>query len=155
MQYKVFGCKVNKYYTDRWLNSEYLRDKTGTFVASCVVTDSAKRKWIRFVKKELENISGEEKIYISGCGAFKDGKAQENFFELYPELNNGKEKIEILDESPEEDANIPSLREDEKQAMHNDFITKETSEQTSKIDLSKLAKFKTAQIYTKKFVLIQ
>jgi len=64
MQYKVFGCKVNKYYTDRWLNSEYLRDKTGTFVASCVVTDNAKRKWIRFVKKELQNLD-EGKIYIS------------------------------------------------------------------------------------------
>jgi len=72
MQYKVFGCKVNKFYTDRWLNSEYLSDKTGTFVASCVVTDSAKRKWVRFVKKELETLEEKQKIYISGCGAFKD-----------------------------------------------------------------------------------
>lgn len=99
MQYKVFGCKVNKYYTDRWLNSEYLRDKTGTFVASCVVTDSAKRKWIRFVKKEVTKLET-GKIYISGCGAFKDGKAQDNFFEIYPELDFAKEKIEILDEEP-------------------------------------------------------
>jgi len=65
MQYKVFGCKVNKYYTDKWLNSEYLSDKSGTFVASCVVTDSAKRKWVRFVKKEVEILDSEQKVYIS------------------------------------------------------------------------------------------
>ena len=100
MQYKVFGCKVNKYYTDRWLNSDYLSDKTGTFVASCVVTDSAKRKWIRFVKKELQNLKGNDRIYISGCGAFKDGKAQDDFFTLYPTLAPSQDKIEILDEAP-------------------------------------------------------
>lgn|GEM_PF-901996 len=104
MQYKVFGCKVNKYYTDKWLNSEYLRDKTGTFVASCVVTDNAKRKWIRFVKKELQNLSGTQKIYISGCGAFKDGKAQSDFFGLYPDLAVFKDRVEILDEEPVKDA---------------------------------------------------
>jgi len=57
MQYKIFGCKVNKYYTDEWLNSAYLKDKEGIFIASCVVTDQAKRKWIKFVKdvaKEIE-----------------------------------------------------------------------------------------------------
>ncbi len=48
MQYKIFWCKVNKYYTDEWLNSAYLKDKEGIFVASCVVTDQAKRKWIKF-----------------------------------------------------------------------------------------------------------
>ena len=69
MQYKVFGCRVNKYYTDRWLNSDYLSDKKGTFVASCVVTDNAKRKWIRFVKKELQLISEHTKdIYIMMWG---------------------------------------------------------------------------------------
>jgi len=99
MQYKVFGCKVNKYYTDRWLNSDYLSDKSWTFVASCVVTDSAKRKWVRFVKKELEHISENGKIYISGCGAFKDGKAQTDFFEIYPELWHAQDKIEVLDEA--------------------------------------------------------
>jgi len=123
MQYKVFGCKVNKYYTDRWLNSEYLSDKTGTFVASCVVTDSAKRKWVRFVKKELSQIDTGDKIYISGCGAFKDGKAQDNFFELYPELDFAKEKIEILDEAPEEDQGALSLRDEEKKEMHDNFMT--------------------------------
>lgn len=158
MQYKVFGCKVNKYYTDRWLNSEYLRDKTGTFVASCVVTDNAKRKWVRFVKKELQ-VLDEWKIYISGCGAFKDGKAQDDFFQIYPELAHVQDKIEVLDEAPAEDAEKTSLREDEKQAMHNEFIDEEKkSKNTSAIDLSKLSKLKNlqkTQIYTKKFILIQ
>ncbi len=146
MQYKVFGCKVNKYYTDRWLNSRYLRDKTGTFVASCVVTDSAKRKWIRFVKKELQNISESGKIYISGCGAFKDGKAQDDFFILYPELSDFQDKIEILDEAPVESkeqvqSEIKKIHQEEKQE--------------SKIDLSKLKIAQKTQIYTKKFILIQ
>jgi len=107
MQYKVFGCKVNKYYTDRWLWSEYLSDKTGTFVASCVVTDSAKRKWVRFVKKEIENISENGKIYISWCGAFKDGKAQDDFFNIYPDLAPYKDKVEVLDEAPTEEKTLP------------------------------------------------
>ncbi|MCD5375480.1 radical SAM protein [Candidatus Gracilibacteria bacterium] len=140
MQYKVFGCKVNKYYTDRWLNSEYLSDKTGTFVASCVVTDSAKRKWIRFVKQELKNISENGKIYISGCGAFKNGKAQDDFFTLYPDLSAAQDKIEILDEAPIDTAVKEKLTEDGK---------------VQKIDLSKLKKAQKTQIYTKKFILIQ
>lgn len=107
MQYKVFGCKVNKYYTDRWLNSEYLRDKSGTFVASCVVTDSAKRKWVWFVKKEVQTLEQHAKVYISGCGAFKDGKAQSDFFDIYPELAFAHDKIEVLDEAPpEEEAKV-------------------------------------------------
>ncbi len=147
MQYKVFGCKVNKYYTDRWLNSQYLRDKTGTFVASCVVTDSAKRKWVRFVKKELQNISENGKIYISGCGAFKDGKAQDNFFILYPELAGFQDKIEVLDEEPKipppAHAGIPLSDEKLKGLWKN------------KIDISKLKTAQRTQIYTKKFILIQ
>jgi len=140
MQYKVFGCKVNKYYTDRWLNSQYLRDKNGVFVASCVVTDKAKRKWVRFVKKEVQNISPDEKIFISGCGAFKDGKAQNDFFELYPELATWKKQIEILDEAPEEKEETP---------------IQNTIKAPSKINLSKLDALKKTQIYTKKFILIQ
>jgi tRNA A37 methylthiotransferase MiaB len=154
MQYKVFGCKVNKYYTDRWLNSDYLSDKTGTFVASCVVTDSAKRKWVRFVKKEVENISENGKIYISGCGAFKDGKAQNNFFNIYPDLAPFKDKVEVLDEAPAEDSEKQSLREDEKKEMHQDFVKSENKTKP-KIDLSKLRAAQQTQIYTRKYLLIQ
>ena len=154
MQYKVFGCKVNKYYTDRWLNSDYLSDKTGTFVASCVVTDSAKRKWVRFVKKEVENISENGKIYISGCGAFKDGKAQDDFFNIYPDLAPYKNKVEVLDEAPAEDTQKTSLKQDEKKVIHQDFVKSE-SKTKPKIDLSKLKAAQKTQIYTRKYLLIQ
>jgi len=139
MQYKIFWCKVNKYYTDKWLNSEYLKDKQGIFVASCVVTDQAKRKWIKFVKdifkEESEKLKVESnfKVYISGCWAFKDWKAQDNFFELYPELEQFRDKIEILWEDPEE----------------------KKLDWKKQINFDKLKNFTAKQIYTKKFVLIQ
>ncbi len=164
MQYKVFWCKVNKYYTDAWLSSEYLADKTGTFVASCVVTDSAKRKWVRFVKKELEHISWKQKIYISGCWAFKDGKAQDDFFDLYPELANSQDKIEVLDEAPSEIQENPSISSDtqlsslsfqETQITPNPSLNKREEQKSWKIDIWKLEKLKTPWIYTKKFILIQ
>jgi len=54
MQYKIFGCKTNKYFTDRWAESSFLSDKKGVFVSSCIVTDKAKSKWIHFVKQQLK-----------------------------------------------------------------------------------------------------
>lgn len=134
MQYKVFWCKVNKYYTDKWLNSEYLKDKNGTFVASCVVTDNAKRKWIRFVKIQAKTLDAGEKIYISWCGAFKDGKAQNDFFHLYPELEALKNQIEVLDEDPE---NLEKTG------------AKQVANKIKNINP------RIPQIYTKKFILIQ
>jgi tRNA A37 methylthiotransferase MiaB len=65
MEYKIFGCKVNKYYTDEWLNSIYLKDKNGIFIASCVVTDKAKKKWLKFVKDTAKLITDDKKIFIS------------------------------------------------------------------------------------------
>lgn len=133
MEYKIFGCKVNKYYTDEWLNSGYLKDKKGIFVASCVVTDNAKRKWIKFVKDIAKGET--EKIYISGCWAFKSWEAQNDFFEIYPELEHLKWKIEILWEKPEE------LKKD----IINSKEIKSIKEKLKSIP----------QIYTKKFLLIQ
>lgn len=135
MDYKVFWCKVNKYYTDKWLNSDKLRDKQWIFIASCVVTDNAKRKWLKFVKDTAKNLSWEnEKIYISWCWAFKKWKAQDDFFDLYPEINYLRDKIIILDEDPNKVWDkTPYLNEKEK------------------IDLSKIP----TNIYTKKFILIQ
>ncbi len=139
MQYKIFWCKVNKYYTDKWLNSDYLKDKQGIFIASCVVTDQAKRKWIKFIKdifkeeSEKWKVESNFKVYISGCWAFKDWRAQEEFFELYPELEQFRDKIEILWEDPEE----------------KKLVWKK------QINFDKLKNFTAKQIYTKKFVLIQ
>lgn len=102
MKYKVFWCKVNKYYTDAWLNSRYIQNKSGVFIASCVVTDNAKKKWIKFLKAEIPNLKENEKIYISWCWAFKDWEWQENFYLVYPELKEFENKIEILPENPSE-----------------------------------------------------
>lgn len=100
MKYKVFGCKVNKYYTDKWLNSDYLKDKSGVFIASCVVTSQAKRKWLKFLSQEIPKLENNQKIYISWCWAFEAWKENKNFFEIYKELKIYKDKIEILPENP-------------------------------------------------------
>lgn len=130
MQYKVFGCKVNKYFTDKWLQSEYLRNESGIFIASCVVTDSAKRKWVRFVKQSAKSLKENEKIFISGCGAFEMWKENTEFFNTYKELSAFKDIIKILPENPD--------------------TSKKTSSTPSLIKLPKIP-----QIFTKKFVLIQ
>ncbi len=139
MQYKIFWCKVNKYYTDKWLNSKYLKNKKGIFIASCVVTDQAKRKWVKFVKDIFKNkeLKENESIFISWCWAFKDWKAQIDFFDLYSDLKEFKSRIEILWEDPE------------KKKL-------EWKKEIKKLDLSKLKeKLKKTEIYTKKFILIQ
>jgi len=98
------------------------------------VTDKAKRKWIRFVKSESKSLEDGEKIYISGCGAFKDGKAQDDFFQLYPELDALKDQIEVLDEDPEQ-------------------LEKSGAKQVAN-EIKNIAP-RMPQIYTKKFILIQ
>lgn len=150
MQFKIFWCKVNKYYTEEWLKSDYLKDKNGIFVASCVVTDNAKRKWIKFVKDEIKNLEEWEFIFISGCGAFKKWEAQSDFFEIYPELKEFEGKIIILWEKPEE------LK------LEIDKQTKKEEKKTSplaplpKVEGKISSKLKSLpQIYTKKFLLIQ
>lgn len=141
MEYKIFWCKVNKYYTDEWLKSDYLKDKSGIFVASCVVTDKAKRKWIKFVKDIAKNIGKDwDKIFISWCWAFKRWDAQDDFFEIYPELLDLKWKIEILDEKPSE------LKKEIKESKE---------ERTQKLKDLKNKISKIPQIYTKKFLLVQ
>jgi len=132
MEYKIFGCKVNKYYTDEWLNSDYLSDKKGIFIASCVVTDNAKRKWIKFIKDTAKVLPDNHKIYVSGCGAFTDGKAQNDFFEVYPHLEYLKNVVEILDEIPDSKPKPKLNIEEIKNKLKN-----------------------IPQIYTKKFLLIQ
>ncbi len=144
MEYKVFGCKVNKYYTDKWLNSDKLKDEKGIFIASCVVTDTAKRKWIKFVKDSFKEFSDDKKMFISWCGAFKDWRAQEDFFELYPELDEFKERIVILWEDPNEvDTSFSS---------HKTQTVKQ--KQISKAKIQNVGS-KLSGIYTKKFILIQ
>ena len=60
-----------------------------------MVTDNAKRKWIKFIKDTAKKLPDNHKMYVSGCGAFTDGKAQNDFFEVYPQLNYLKDKVEV------------------------------------------------------------
>lgn len=109
MKTKIFWCKVNKYYTDKWLESKYLNDKSGIFIASCVVTDKAKRKWIKFVISEISKLKDWEKIYLSWCGAFDKAEKDNNFYSKYPELEVHKNNIELLAEDPKEKIKSESI----------------------------------------------
>lgn len=101
MHYKIFGCKTNKYFTEKWLNSAKLQDKTGVFVASCVVTDRAKSKWVKYVIDSISGLKKWEKLYLTGCGVLKWWKLDKDFYEIYKELEKYKDKIELLEEKPE------------------------------------------------------
>lgn len=100
MEYKIFGCKTNKYFTDRWAESSLLEGKEGVFISSCVVTDRAKSKWVRFAKQKLKTLQEGEKIYLSGCGSLKEGNIDADFYTIYPELVPFRDKIELLPEDP-------------------------------------------------------
>jgi len=147
MKYKVFWCKVNKYYTDKWLKSDYLKWKSGIFIATCVVTDQAKKRWLKFIKnifiKNELDIYSWDKIFISWCWAFKNWFPQENFFELYPDLLVYKKYIEVLAEDPEN--TLPD----------NKILSNNISENINNTLISKQKLNKLGQIYTKKFILIQ
>jgi len=67
LKYHIFGCKTNKYYAEKWLRSGFLQDKSGIFIASCVVTDHTKRKLIHFIKKSMEHLQEGERLFLSGC----------------------------------------------------------------------------------------
>jgi MiaB/RimO family radical SAM methylthiotransferase len=71
-------------------------------------------------------------MYISGCGAFTDWKAQTDFFDVYPQLDYLKEQIEVLDEIPDSKPKPKLNIEEIKKKLKN-----------------------IPQIYTKKFLLIQ
>lgn len=100
MQYKIFGCKTNKYFTEKWMS--HLEGKGGYFIASCVVTDKAKAKWVKHAIQTLEQLPDGEKLYLSGCGNIRNGVVDPLFFEVYNELLPYKEKIELLPEDPED-----------------------------------------------------
>jgi tRNA A37 methylthiotransferase MiaB len=62
MEYKVFGCKTNRYFAEKWLSHPHLDGKEGYFIASCVVTDKAKAKWVKHAKKKLPTLMSEQKL---------------------------------------------------------------------------------------------
>ena len=100
MEYKVFGCKTNKYFTERWLSHEYLFGKSWFFIASCVVTDRAKAKWLKFALRIIHRLHKWEKLYLSGCGSLRNWNIDPRFYEIYHELSSFQDRIELLPEDP-------------------------------------------------------
>jgi MiaB/RimO family radical SAM methylthiotransferase len=102
MENMIFGCKVNKFYLNKWLSYFRARgfDQENTLLmATCVVTDRAKSKRVKAAKKEL--IKWKE-LFLTWCGAFEKGEAMdyEKFWSIYPELVPYKEHITLLGEDP-------------------------------------------------------
>lgn len=102
MPYKIFGCKVNKYFLNQRLdyfhqNGNNLDDTL--LIATCVVTDRAKNKWVREVKHAIQQ---ELKVAITWCGSFSRWNlaSESEFYSIYPELKQHSDKITLLPESP-------------------------------------------------------
>ncbi|PZM85763.1 MAG: hypothetical protein DLD55_06065 [candidate division SR1 bacterium] len=105
MQHKVYGCKVNKFYLNKriaHLEATNQVHENLFLVATCVVTDRAKMKW---VKEIIEQAKLGKQILIAGCGSITKGKATERsaFFTYYPELQPYQEQITLLAEDPLEE----------------------------------------------------
>ena len=138
MEYKVFGCKTNRYFAEKWLAHHHLEGKDGYFIASCVVTDKAKAKWVKHAKKKLPTLSNNEKLFLSGCGNIRDGVVDPKFFEIYPELSSYRDHIEILPEDPE------------------DFqVSKEARKEMMMTKIRKLKTLSKSNIFTRKFLVVQ
>ena len=101
MEYSIFGCRLNKYYLNQWLqyfashpfaNNPYL-------ITTCEVTDRAKQKRIKLAKKKLTEGNH---LYLTGCGTLKRGNIidADKFYELYPDLRAFADHITLLLEAP-------------------------------------------------------
>ena len=102
MPYKVFGCKVNKYFLNQRL--DYFHQKGNDLddtllIASCVVTDRAKNKRVREIKHAIHQWLN---VAITWCGSFSrwNLESEFEFFSIYPELKQFSDKIILLPESP-------------------------------------------------------
>lgn len=102
MPYKIFGCKVNKYFLNQRLdffhkNGNKLEDTL--LLATCVVTDRAKNKWVREVKHAIQDWL---KVAITWCGSFSRWNliSKSEFYFIYPELKQYSDMITLLPESP-------------------------------------------------------
>lgn len=110
MKYRIFWCKVNKYYLNKWLwffQEQWFSDKD-FLVATCVVTDRAKTKWLREIKKLLNQWW---KVYLTWCWVFEkwDVFAQQEFYNIYSELLEYKDNIVLLPQSPKQNFNFEDV----------------------------------------------
>ena len=102
------------------------------------MTDKAKAKWIKHAKKILPKIEDWEKLFLSGCGNIRDGVVDPRFFEVYSELADYKDHIEILPEDPD------------------DFqITGEEKKEMMRTKIRSLRKIAGKELFTKKYMVIQ
>lgn len=130
MEYKIFGCRVNKFYLNKWLDFfsvDWKNHNNDFIVATCVVTDRAKNKRL---KEVLNKLNEWKKVYITGCWAFDQWKKidDDKFFGIYPELKTFEKSIVLLSEEP--------YKDDVRKIASHEFKS-------------------TANIYTKKFIVVQ
>ncbi len=102
MQYKIFGCKVNKFYINKrlwYFNQNNFNDNENYLIATCVVTDRAKNKRLKDVIKNLESW---KKIYITWCWVFDKWELinSDKFYSIYPELKKFQNQIFLIWEDP-------------------------------------------------------
>ena len=102
MPYKIFGCKVNKYFLNQRLDYfwKIWKDLSDTLlIATCVVTDRAKNKRVREVKHAVQQWL---KVAITWCWSFLRWNliSEAGFYSIYPELKEYSDRITLLPESP-------------------------------------------------------
>lgn len=107
--------------------SNYESIPNSCIIATCVVTDRAKDK---FIKETLIQLAEWKHVYLTWCAVFDEWKKMDDdkFYSIYPQLAEYRDNITLLSEEPDRDD------------------TRET----------KTHKFKeNANIYTKNFIVIQ
>ena len=104
MDYKIFGCKVNKYYLNKRLNyfSNHESISNSCIIATCVVTDRAKDK---FLKETMIQLAEWKYVYLTWCAVFDEWKKMDDdkFYSIYPQLAEYRDQITLLSEEPERD----------------------------------------------------
>ncbi len=117
---KIFWCKVNKYFANQrfeYLKKTWKLNNNSFLVASCVVTDNAKKK---FVKEVIELANKWKKIFLTWCGAFSKGDVidKKQFLEYFPDLKKYINQIILLPES---------VNENWKKWLQNKFFQQNTT----------------------------
>ncbi len=102
------------------------------------MTDKAKAKWVKHAKKKLWELKTWEKLFLSGCGNIRDGVVDPKFFEVYDELTDYKDTIEILPEDPDDYA-----------------VTTEERKAIMKTKIRSLRWLAGKQLFTRKHIVIQ
>lgn len=151
MEYKVFGCKVNKFYVNKWINhfnDKCFSDDKWVLIASCVVTDRAKSKWlkdVRFLLKSWKN------VYLTWCWSLEkwDKMDYDMFYGIYPELKCFDDRLILLWESP---VDWTFLWEKIKRSKNMDNINESINNLIQDYDLEMSDE---NNLFTKKFIVIQ